>query len=182
MKRLILAGILAVVAAGSMTAVAQAGPAEPSLPEGLDPVPAGHKLFLVGHATGVQIYRCDAGATGHAWTLVAPRADLYDNSGKVIVTHFSGPTWQAKDGSSVKAARADGVTVDPTAIPWLLLKANSATAGPDGDRLAGTAYIQRLATQGGIAPAAGQCNAATVGEIVEVPYTAEYYFWKKLGA
>ena len=38
--------------------------------------------------------------------------------------------------------------------------------------------MQRLATQGGIAPAAGQCNAATVGDVVEVPYTAEYSFWK----
>jgi len=105
-----------------------------------------------------------------------------DDSGQVIVAHFVGPTWQAKDRGSVKAARADGVTVDPSDIPWLLLKATSATAGPDGDRLAGTTYIQRLATHGGIAPAAGQCNATRVGEVVEVPYTAEYYFWKQLAA
>jgi len=182
MKRVVLAGILALATAGCMAAVAQAGPIEPNLPEGLDPVPAGHKLFLVGHATGVQIYRCDAGASSHAWTLVAPRANLYNDSGKLIVTHFVGPTWQAKDGSSVKAARADGVTANPSDIPWLLLAATTTAAGPDGDRLAGTTHIQRLATHGGIAPSAGQCNAVSVGDVVEVPYTAEYYFWKELGA
>ena len=179
MKRLVLAGLLAVATAGCMTAVAEAGPAAPALPEGLDPVPAGHKLFLVGHASGVQIYRCDAGAT---WTFLAPRANLYDNSGNLIVTHFAGPTWQAQDGSSVKAARVDGVTVDPNDIPWLLLATTSATAGPGGDRLAGTTYIQRLATDGGVAPPPNQCDADTVGEVVEIPYTADYYFWKKQAA
>jgi hypothetical protein len=175
MKRL-LAGLLAVATAGCMTAVAEAGAAAPALPEGLDPVPAGHKLFLVGHASGVQIYRCDVGAT---WSFLAPRAYLYDNSGNLIVTHFAGPTWQARDGSSVKAARVDGVTVDPNDIPWLLLATTSATAGPDGDRLAGTTHIQRLATNGGVAPPPNQCDADTVGEVVEIPYTADYYFWKK---
>ena len=179
MKRFLLAGLLAVATAASMTAVAQAGPAVPALPEGLDPVPAGHKLFLVGHATGVQIYRCDAGAT---WTFVAPRANLYDSSGNLIVTHFAGPTWEARDGSSVRAARADGVIVDPNDIPWLLLATTSATVGPDGDRLAGTTHIQRLATDGGVAPPPGQCDAETVGEVVEIPYTAVYYFWKKQAA
>jgi hypothetical protein len=41
------------------------------------------------------------------------------------------------------------VTVDPTAIPWLRLSAASTAAGPDGDRLVDTTYIQRIATTGG---------------------------------
>jgi hypothetical protein len=49
----------------------------------------------------VQIYSC----SGTAWTLVAPRADLYDSRGKLVATHFAGPTWQAKDGSSVDGER-----------------------------------------------------------------------------
>ena len=76
---------------------------------------------------------------------------------------------------------ADPVTVDPTAIPWLLLSPVSKGAGPDGDRLAHTTYIQRIATTGGLAPAAALCNAGTVGTVAEVPYTADYYFWKKTG-
>ena len=45
--------------------------------------------------------------------------------------------------------------------------------------VAGTTYIQRLNTTGGVAPAAGECNADTLDEVVEVPYTADYYFWKQ---
>jgi hypothetical protein len=51
-------------------------------------------------------------------------------------------------------------------------------AGPDGDRLAGTEYIQRIATTGGLAPAASTCNAETAGDEAEIPYTADYVFWK----
>ena len=73
----------------------------------------------------------------------------------------------------------DGETVDPTALPWLLLSAASATPGPDGDRLAGTTYIQRVATTDGLPPAADRCSAATAGDAVDVPYTADYVFWKE---
>ena len=92
-------------------------------------MPEGHKPFLLGHAVGVQIYTCTTVPGGYAWSPATPRADLYDDRGHVIVTHFGGPSWQAKDGSTVLASRVDGVTVDPTAIPWLLLKAAPATAG-----------------------------------------------------
>jgi hypothetical protein len=53
--------------------------------------------------------------------------------------------------------------------------------GEDGDRLAHTTYIQRVATTGGLAPRAGTCNAATAGDVEEIPYTADYYFWKRIG-
>jgi hypothetical protein len=138
-------------------------------------------VFLAGHAIGVQIYRCNATSGGFAWGLVAPRANLYDDHGNLIMTHYGGPTWEARDGSKVVAARDGQVTVDTTAIPWLRLKATSTSAGPDGDRLLKTAYVQRINTTGGLAPAAADCNAATAGAQVEVPYTADYYFWKETG-
>ena len=47
------------VAAWPLAQVAAAGPAEPMVPIDIA-VPAGHKLYLVGHAVGVQIHRCDA--------------------------------------------------------------------------------------------------------------------------
>lgn len=75
----------------------------------------------------------------------------------------------------------DGVTVDATAVPWLLLSAVSTTAGPDGERLTNTTFIQRTATTGGLAPAAADCNPSTTGTTVEVPYTADYHFWKSPG-
>ena len=97
------------------------------------------------------------------------------------MTHFGGPTWQASDGSKVVGSRVDGVTVDRTAIPWLLLSAASTTAGPDGDRLTSTTFIQRINTIGGVEPPAAECNASTTGTTEEVAYTADYYFWKATG-
>ena len=76
------------------------------------------------------------------------------------------------------AKRDAGVTVDPTAIPWLRLAATPSTAGPDGGRLAGTTWIQRVATVGGLTPAAAECNAATAGTREEIPYSADYRFWR----
>ena len=169
MKGLILAAAL--VAAGAPASAAQA-----SVPSAVK-VPEGNKAFLQAHAIGVQIYSCNATATGYGWALAGPRANLYDKHGKLVATHFAGPTWQAKDGSKVVGARVNGVNVDPTAIDWLLLSATSTTPG----RFGGTTYIQRINTTGGLVPAAADCNAGTVGTQREVSYTADYVFWKKHG-
>src|SRR5262245_50350184 len=165
MKGLILAAAL--VAAGALASSAQA-----SVPSAVK-VPEGNQPFLQAHAIGVQIYSCNATATGYGWALAGPRANLYRH-GKLVATHFAGPTWQAKDGSKVVGARVSGVNVDPTAIDWLLLSATSTTAG----RFGGTTYIQRINTSGGLVPAAADCTAGTVGAQREVPYTADYVFWK----
>jgi hypothetical protein len=174
---LLLAGIVAAAAALSLVQVAQAGPPAPVVP-GAITVPDGNKVFLVGHGVGVQIYSCN----GVVWGFVAPRANLYANNGKLIITHFAGPTWQAKDGSTVVGLAEASITVDPTAIPWLRLSAASTAAGSDGDLLVGITFIQRIATTGGLAPPAAECNATTAGTVAEVPYTADYYFWKRTGA
>jgi len=177
-NRPLLATLVAAVAALSVLQVAYAGPQEPSVPTKIQ-VGDDNKVFLVGHAVGVQIYACNAVADGFAWGLVAPRANLYDDEGKLLMTHSGGPTWQARDGSKVVGQLVDRVTVDPTAIQWLKLSAASTAAGPDGDRLAHTTFIQRIATTGGLAPPAAECNATTAGDRVEIDYTADYYFWKK---
>ena len=178
--RLLAAALAATVALGLTAGLAQARPQEPDVPAAIA-VPAGHKLFLVAHAVGVQIYACGATADGYAWSFVAPRANLYDNRGKLLTTHFAGPTWQARDGSFVVGRVVDRAPADGT-IPWLLLEAASTGAGPEGDRLAQTSHIQRLATTGGLAPAASLCNAGTAGTTAEVPYTADYAFWKRKGS
>jgi Protein of unknown function (DUF3455) len=175
-RRLLAAAIVAAAAALAPAQAANAGPPAPTVPPDIA-VEDGHKLFLVGHAVGVQIYRCNATAGGYRWSFVGPRAELYGDNGKLISTHFGGPTWQATDGSTAVGTLVRGVPVDPTAIPWLLLSAKG-IAGADGDRLAGTTYIQRLATTGGLVPPADECNAGTVGTDDEVPYTADYSFWK----
>ena len=179
-RRISMCVVLAAVAALSLAQVAGARTEAPDVPGDIQ-VEQGHKVFLSGHAVGVQIYRCNAASGGFAWGLVAPRANLHDDNGKLIMTHYGGPTWEARDGSKVVAARDGQANVDSTAIPWLRLKATSTSAGPDGDRLETTGYIQRVATTGGLAPAAADCNAVTSGAQVEVPYTADYYFWKETG-
>ena len=180
LDRVLLTAIVAAAAVWPLVQVATAGPPAPAVPSEIE-VLDGNKVFLVGHGVGVQIYSCNATPSDYRWVLVTPRANLYDDNGKLLAIHFGGPTWQAKDGSRVVGRVEDRVIVDPNAIPWLRLAAASRAAGADGDRLAATTYIQRISTTGGLAPAAADCNADTAGTTDEVPYTADYYFWKAVG-
>ena len=180
MRRLLIA-IVAVAAVLPLAQSAQAGPAAPAVP-GEIAVTGDHKPYLVAHADGVQIYACYSVADGYAWKLLAPRATLTGENGKPIASHYGGPTWEANDGSSVVGLREAGVNVDPTAIDWLRLKADSTAPGADGDRLMATTYIQRINTVGGRPPAAGDCNEDTVAEQQEIPYSADYVFFKAAGS
>ena len=180
--RLLASGIVAAAAAATMPlAPAHAEPAGSDVPSTIA-VEEGHKVFLVGHAVGVQIYICNPSTNGFAWTLVAPRADLYGDNGKLVATHFGGPRWQARDGSTVRAARrGDPVTVDPTAIPgsccrpWRRAPATTATNSPtprsSSEPPPPAAWLLPRQT----------CNANTMDTTEEVPYTADYHFWKSTG-
>jgi hypothetical protein len=140
-------------------------------------VPAGNKLAFHYDAVGVQIYGCDATATGYGWVFRAPEAKLYAHNGKLAGTHYAGPTWQANDGSTVVGSKIADYSADPNAIPWLLLGAVS-HAGQG--RMTDVTFIQRLETVGGKAPATG-CDASHVGETTRVDYTATYYFYEAHG-
>jgi hypothetical protein len=175
--RVFAAVLLTLAALLAAPLTAHAKPAAPDVPTDLQ-VPDGNDVFLVGHAVGVQVYGCTLTASGTAWTLVAPRADLYGDRGQLLATHFAGPTWRATDGSQVVGKREAGVTVDPTAIPWLKLSAASTSAGLEGDRLLRTTFVQRVNTTGGLPPAASSCDSTSVGARAETPYTADYYFWR----
>ncbi len=89
-----------------------------------------------------------------------------------VATHYAGPTWESNSGSKVVATRASGCSVDATAIDLLLLEAVSNEGQGPFRRVT---YIQRLNTVGGKAPTA---PGSAVGMVVEVPYTAEYYFYR----
>ena len=140
-----------------------------NLPAGLE-VPPGNNVAFHAFAAGVQIYEW----SGSAWVFVAPEAVLCADAGGngEVGIHYAGPTWESQSGSRVVGARVAGATVDPTAIPWLLLRAVS-TDGPGiFHRIT---YIQRVNTTGGTAPAT---PGAAAGTRVEVPYTAEYVFYR----
>jgi hypothetical protein len=181
MRRLLITGIAAVAAALPLASAAMAGPAAPTVP-GEIAVTGDHKPYLIAHAEGVQIYACYSVADGYAWRLLAPRATLTGENGRTLGSHYGGPRWEATDGSIVVGVRETGASVDPTAVDWLRLRADSSTAGPDGDRLTGTSYIQRINTVGGRPPAAGDCDEDTVAEQREIPYSADYVFFKATGS
>src|SRR6478672_3923866 len=113
-------------------------------------VPAGNVLSFHAFASGVQIYRWNAPT--NQWAFVAPRASLYADAGlhSLVGTHYAGPTWESTSGSKVVGAAVETCLPDPTAIRWLRLMAVT-SQGPGV--LAGTTWIQRVNTKGGVAPA-----------------------------
>ncbi len=162
-------------AIGMLLAAQGQGPARPEVPESLK-APAGEQVILAAHATGVQIYVCQAGADQKfAWVLKAPEAELTDATGKKIAHHFAGPTWKHADGSEVKGkviAKQDAPK--PEAIPWLLLTAASHTADGVFSRVTS---IQRIHTEGGMPPSASTCEASANGKESRSAYSADYYFY-----
>jgi Protein of unknown function (DUF3455) len=139
-----------------------------------------------------------------AWILFTPQATLFSDELKEVTTHFFSPnpfepspgpfadgpvraTWQhSKDTSTVwgKVVPGDSSTdsafVAQGAIAWLRVTIVGAEDGPaGGDTLTATTYIQRLNTHGGVAPATGCTSPADVGNQAFVPYSADYYFYRK---
>jgi hypothetical protein len=156
----------------------------PSVPAGLQ-VPAGNQAFREGDAIGTQDYIC----LPSGWTFFGPQATLFNEHDRQIITHFLSPnpfetgtpprvTWQdSEDTSKVWGMTIASVSVQPDAIPWLLVQVVGAQDGPTGgDELSETTFIQRVNTVGGVAPT----TACTVGMMALVPYSAEYFFYKAM--
>ncbi|HEX6872501.1 MAG TPA: DUF3455 domain-containing protein [Micromonosporaceae bacterium] len=171
-----LAGAVA-VAATAITAAVVLVPSTASadsVPAAIAP-PAG--MVEVGKyrvKVGFQIYKCVAGA----WTLKAPAAMVLNSErdGRTIY-HYGGPTWQSMtDGSLVTAIRKADSPVTGS-IPQLLLEVNSHGGTVDGE-LSKVAYIQRINTSGGLAPA----GACVDGAEQPVAYGADYVFFAPAGA
>jgi hypothetical protein len=137
-------------------------------------VPEGNKLVFHVYAKGVQIYKWNL--ITQKWDLLAPRAGLFAEESYFgeVGSHYGGPTWESKSGSTVEGRRVlgTGCTPDPTAVAWLLLsKYRTDGAGIFNS----VTFIQRVNTTGGLAPTD---PGTTDGEQREIPYTAEYYFYK----
>jgi hypothetical protein len=135
-------------------------------------VDAGHKVAFRAYAEGVQIYWWN----GTKWEFVEPEAVLYsgdDEDAEVVGSHSRGPTWVSPSGSTVVGTALERATPDPTAIPWLKLGAVSSEGPGIFD---GIKFIQRVYTVGGVPPAD---PGELVGEVVKVPYSAWYYFYRE---
>jgi len=150
----------------------------PTTPAVLAP-PATQNLVFKYHAVGVQIYDCKipTGKVAYEWAFREPRADLFNAAGELVGTHFAGPIWQHSDGSAVtgkKVSEAPGATAND--IPLLKLSTTNAAEDTVG-KFSDVTWIQRLTTVGGVAPRTA-CSATNSGEVTEVSYTADYYFYR----
>ena len=159
-----LAGI-ALVATSAASALATDNRA-PEVPGDIA-VEDGNKVHFHGFGVGVQIYTWN----GSSWGSAVPEAVLFNAEG-IVAIHFAGPTWESNSGSKVVGAPVQSVIVDLDSIPWVLLRAVS-TEGPG--IFADTTFIQRVNTVGGKAPST---DGAFVGQVVRVPYTADYFFYR----
>lgn len=187
-------GRLAAIGAIVVALTPASAMAQTAVPPEID-VPAGHALFFAAGAVGTQNYICLPAGNSVRWHFVAPQATLFDAAPnrQQLTTHFLSanpredelprPAWQHSMDSSRVWGRASASSKDPNfvdvnAIPWLLLEVVGARRGPGGGSLlAGTAYIQRLNTSGGLAPSIGCSTSADTGRLALVPYTADYLFY-----
>jgi hypothetical protein len=169
---LLLSSLLAIAQAKNAPAPMNEDP--PDVPDAIQ-VPAGEAVVLYAHATGSQIYACQAAADGKfGWTLKAPDAELHDRKDKVIGQHSAGPSWKLKDGSEVTGKAAAHVdALDPASIPWLMVKVVSHTGS---GLLTNVTSIQRVRTHGGQPPSEG-CDATHRDAETKSSYTADYYFY-----
>jgi hypothetical protein len=177
MRRLLPAAAAAIIGlaalAGPLPAQTQKEP-PPDVPDAIQ-APASEEVVLFAHASGSQIYTCQAGAAGRfSWTLKAPEAELRDRNDKVIGQHSAGPTWKLKDGSEVTGKLGAQVdSLDADSIPWLLVKAENHSGK---GLLTNVTTIQRVHTHGGKPPAEG-CDEPHRDAETKSSYTADYYFF-----
>ncbi|MEO6016746.1 MAG: DUF3455 domain-containing protein [Polaromonas sp.] len=143
-------------------------------------VPAGNKVSMETVGVGEITYQCSAKKDmpgQYEWVFVGPDAKLNDRNGKQVGKYYGPPaTWESMDGSKLTATQ---VAVAPNAtgnIPFQLVKGNPAMGS---GAMTGVTYVQRVATMGGVAPAA-PCTAANMGAKQTVKYQADYIFYKAM--
>ena len=174
---------LALVTVATLSACATQGGSmmEPfsqaSLPDNVR-VPAGHTVAMETRAAGDITYQCRVKkdlAGQFEWVFVGPDAGLKDRSGKRVGKYYGPPaTWESLDGSRVTGAQVAVAPLGAGSIPLQLVKANPAMGM---GAMQGVSYIQRVNTQGGVAPASA-CGASALDQKQIVKYTADYIFWR----
>ncbi len=137
-------------------------------------VPAGKQPLFLLRADGVQTYTAEDKDGKLQWSARSvPEATLWDfQTATKVGTHSNGPVWIDSDGSKLSGDPAT-IVKEPSpnadAISWLLVPVKSEGKG----RLAKVAFVQRVDTWGGKAPAAAPAKA---GETQSVHYHATYVF------
>jgi Protein of unknown function (DUF3455) len=175
--------LLPLAAAALLAACASSMPMKPAmmavdnamLPEPVR-VPAGERQKMSATGVGEITYECREKkdmAGQFEWAFVAPVATLVDAGGKTVGKYYAGPTWEANDGSRFTGKQLAVAPATPGDIPLQLVKAEPAMGA---GAMQGISYVQRLKTQGGVAPSA-PCGAANKMERRQVAYQADYVFY-----
>jgi hypothetical protein len=155
---------------------AQALLSNPATTQSIAP-PVGSVAIAEVQGGGAQIYACLAtSAQAFAWKLVGPKAVLVNDDGSDFGTHGVGPSWTARDGSSITADGAHPIArIDrPNSVPELLLRATS-TSG--SGILSDARFVARTDTSGGLPPVGG-CDAAHANAMAARHYSAIYTFYR----
>jgi hypothetical protein len=172
------AAVALIAACGSMTPVMPSY-SQAALPASVQ-VPAGNKVALETVGVGEITYQCSAKkdmAGQFEWVFAGPEARLLDRSGKQIGKYYGPPaTWEAMDGSKLTAVQLAVAPNVAGSIPLQLVKGNPAMGS---GAMQGVTYIQRVNTQGGVAPAT-PCAAANLSAKQIVKYQADYIFYKAM--
>jgi hypothetical protein len=175
MKNTLSLATLAVAAAACSTTPAPMKVDNMALPDAVR-VPAGSKQTMWTVGRGELTYECREKkdmAGQFEWAFVGPVATLYGPGDKVVGKYYAGPTWESNDGSKVTGKQVAVAPGGAGNIPLQLVKADPAVGS---GAMQGVAYIQRLKTQGGVAPSAA-CTAAAKGQRQQVAYAADYVFY-----
>lgn len=178
---------LATSALVSLLAACSSTPMTPMLPKydqaplpAAVKVPAGNGVVAELVGVGDLTYECrekiDA-AGQFAWTLIGPVAVLNDRSGAQVGKYAGPPAiWTHNDGS---AARGTQLAIAPGGtgnIPLQLVKVDQIKGS---GMMSGITYIQRVATQGGVAPTL-PCTQAENYKEEKVQYQADYIFYRAM--
>jgi hypothetical protein len=138
-------------------------------------VPDGNSVALETVGVGAITYMCEAADDGAmAWVFKGPHAALNDREGTQVGSYYGPPaTWEALDGSKITATQLAVAPNGDGNIPLQLVEANPV----EGEgAMSGVSYIQRLDTQGGVAPNV-ECGSDNEGATAVVTYQADYIFW-----
>jgi hypothetical protein len=172
------AAVALIAACGSMTPMMPSY-SQAALPAAVQ-VPAGNKVAIETVGVGEITYQCSAKkdmAGQFEWVFAGPDARLLDRSGKQIGKYYGPPaTWEAMDGSKLTAVQLAVAPNVAGSIPLQLVKGNPAMGS---GAMQGVTYIQRVNTQGGVAPAT-PCAAGNLSAKQIVKYQADYIFYKAM--
>ncbi|WP_447555997.1 DUF3455 domain-containing protein [Vreelandella sp. EE22] len=138
-------------------------------------VPDGNTIVLETVGVGTIKYMCETNDAGNVeWVFKGPSAALNDSDDNQVGSYYGPPaTWEAMDGSKVTGTQLATADNGDDNIPLQLVEANPAEG--EGD-MNGVTYIQRLNTEGGVAPDMA-CDSDHEGATAIVTYQADYVFW-----